>query len=105
MRLIEGGITFGDVMLVPQRSDVLPSEVSTATRLTPKIDLNIPLLSAPMDTVTESALAIALAQEGGIGFIHRNLTIAEHCREVEKVKRSANGVILDPVTLPPDVPV
>ncbi len=105
MRMIEGGITFSDVLLVPQRSGVLPTEVSTATHLTPTIDLNIPLLSAPMDTVTESALAIALAQEGGMGFIHRNLTIDEQCREVEKVKRSANGIIIDPVTLPPDVPV
>jgi len=102
MKMIDGGITFDDIYLVPQKSDVLPTEVSTATRLTRSIGLNIPLCSAPMDTVTESALAIALAQEGGIGIIHRNLPIDAQGREVEAVKRSANGIILDPVTLSPD---
>jgi len=103
MKMLDGGgITFDDVYLVPQRSDVLPGEVSTATRVTRDIGLNIPLCSAPMDTVTESALAIALAQEGGIGIIHRNLTVEQQVREVDTVKRSANGIILDPVTLPPD---
>jgi len=106
MKMLDGGgITFDDVYLVPQRSDVLPSEVSTATRVTRDIALNIPLCSAPMDTVTESALAIALAQEGGIGIIHRNLTVEQQVREVDTVKRSANGIILDPVTLPPHASV
>jgi len=105
MKMLEGGITFDDVCLVPQRSDVLPGEVETKTKLTRSIGLNIPLCSAPMDTVTESALAIALAQEGGVGIIHRNLSIEEQVREVDAVKRSANGIIIDPVTLPPDVPI
>jgi len=103
--MLEGGITFDDVYLVPQLSDILPSEVRTRTRLTRQIDLNIPLCSAPMDTVTESALAIALAQEGGVGIIHRNLSIEEQVREVDTVKRSANGIIIDPVTLPPGEPI
>jgi IMP dehydrogenase len=103
MKVLEDfGITFDDVYLVPQRSDVLPTEADTATRLTRTINLNIPVVSAPMDTVTESALAIALAQEGGIGIIHRNLSVEEQVIEVDTVKRSANGVIVDPVTLPPD---
>ena len=102
MKMIEGGITFDDVYLVPQKSDILPAEVSTRTRLTRTIKLNTPLCSAPMDTVTESALAIALAQEGGIGIIHRNLPVDDQVREVDAVKRSANGIIIDPVTLPPD---
>jgi len=102
MKMIEGGITFDDVYLVPQKSNVLPGEVDTSTRLTRRIALNIPLCSAPMDTVTESALAIALAQEGGIGIIHRNLSVGHQVREVDAVKRSANGIILDPVTLPPE---
>jgi IMP dehydrogenase len=99
------GITFDDVLLLPQRSDFVPSEADTATRLTRNIRMNIPLVSAAMDTVTESALAIALAQEGGIGIIHKNLSIDAQCREVTKVKRSENGVIIDPVTLTPDEPV
>jgi IMP dehydrogenase len=102
MKVLDGGITFDDVYLVPQYSELMPSESDTRTRLSRNIDLNIPLVSAPMDTVTESALAIALAQEGGLGFIHRNLTIEEQVREVDTVKRSANGVIEDPVTLRPD---
>ena len=105
MKMIDGGITFDDVYLVPQRSDVLPTEVSTRTRLTRTIELHIPLCSAPMDTVTESALAIALAQEGGIGIIHRNMSVAAQVREVDTVKRSANGIILDPVTLSPEATV
>ena len=96
------GITFDDVLLLPARSSVLPTSAETGSRLTPSICLNIPLISAPMDTVTESALAIALAQEGGLGVIHKNLSIDEQAREVAKVKRSANGVIPDPVTLGPD---
>ncbi len=102
MKMIEGGINFDDVYLVPRKSEVMPSEVSTRTRLTRTIELNIPLCSAPMDTVTESALAIALAQEGGMGIIHRNLTVEQQVREVDTVKRSANGIIIDPVTLSPD---
>ncbi len=95
------GITFDDVLLLPRRSGVMPAEADTATRLTRTIALNIPLLSAPMDTVTESALAIGLAQEGGLGFIHKNLSVEAQAREVTKVKRSANGIILDPLTLGP----
>src|SRR5271165_3078613 len=93
-------ITFDDVLLIPAFSDFIPAEADTHTKLTRGIELNIPLVSAPMDTVTESALAIALAQEGGIGIIHKNLSIENQSREVEKVKRSENGVIVDPVTLP-----
>jgi len=100
-KIVGNGITFDDVLLVPARSAVNPSEVDTSTRLTRNIRLNIPLLSAPMDTVTESALAIALAQEGGLGFIHRNLSPQAQALEVEKVKRSENGIITDPFTLPP----
>lgn len=95
------GITFDDVLLLPRRSGVMPAEADTSTRLTREITLNIPLLSAPMDTVTESSLAIALAQEGGLGFIHKNLSVEVQSREVAKVKRSANGVIQDPLTLGP----
>jgi len=100
-RIVEEGITFNDVLLVPSRSDVVPRDVSTQTRLTARVTLNIPLLSAAMDTVTESALAIALAQEGGLGVIHKSMTIDEQVREVDKVKRSENGVIVDPITLGP----
>jgi len=100
-KIVCTGITFDDVLILPRRSDVLPSRVDTSTRLTRSIRLNIPLLSAPMDTVTESALAIALAQEGGLGVIHKNLAVEAQAREVQKVKRSASGVIIDPVTLGP----
>ncbi len=99
------GITFDDVLIQPRYSDIVPSEVETRTRLTSRISLNIPLLSAPMDTVTESELAIALAKVGGLGVIHKNMSIEAQCEEVRMVKRSANGIIDDPVTLPPDVPV
>ena len=101
-RILGDGVTFDDVLLVPGRSSVRPEEVDFSTRLTRNIALNVPLVSAPMDTVTESALAIALAQEGGIGIIHRNLSKKAQALEVEKVKRSANGIIPDPTTLPPD---
>ncbi len=101
-KIIQEGITFDDVLLVPQKSNVLPKEVDTSTSLTKRIKLNIPILSAAMDTVTEARLAIALAQEGGLGIIHKNLNIEEQAREVEKVKRSANGIIHDPVTLGPN---
>ena len=101
-RIVADGITFDDVLLIPNRSEVLPSDADTTTRLTAGIRLNIPLVSAPMDTVTESTLAIALALEGGLGIIHKNLPIEVQSREVAKVKRSANGVISDPITLGPD---
>lgn len=94
--------TFDDVLLIPARASLHPRDVDVSTQLTRKIRINIPLLSAPMDTVTESSLAIALAQEGGIGIIHRNLSIEAQTREVRKVKRSESGVILDPITLRPD---
>ncbi|MBN2455264.1 MAG: IMP dehydrogenase [Sedimentisphaerales bacterium] len=99
------GITFDDVLLIPARSNFVPSQADTSTQLTRKIKINIPIVSAAMDTVTESALAIALAQEGGIGIIHKNLSVKAQKREVAKVKRSENGVILDPVTLSPTEPV
>ncbi len=101
-KIVGEAITFDDVLLLPQRSDFVPADADVRTRLTRSIELNIPLLSAPMDTVTESALAIALAQEGGLGFIHKNMPIELQCREVEKVKRSENGIIFDPVTLRPE---
>jgi IMP dehydrogenase len=99
------GVTFDDVLIVPLRSDVLPAEVDTRARFSRRIELNIPLVSAAMDTVTESGLAIALARQGGLGVIHKNLSLENQVREVEKVKRSANGVIEDPVTLPPDATI
>jgi IMP dehydrogenase len=101
-RITYQGITFDDVFLEPAYSDVLPREVDVRTSVTRNIRLNIPVLSSPMDTVTESVLAIALAQEGGLGIIHKNMSIAQQTREVDKVKRSENGIITDPVTLPPD---
>ena len=96
------GLTFDDVLLVPAESRVLPNDVSTRTRLTHTIELAIPVVSAAMDTVTEARLAIALAREGGIGILHRNLAIEEQVAEVDKVKRSEAGMIVEPVTLPPD---
>lgn len=101
-KIIGEGITFDDVLLIPARSDFVPAQADTSTMLTRNIRINIPLISAAMDTVTESALAIALAQEGGIGIIHKNLSVEAQKREVIKVKRSENGVIQDPVTLSPD---
>ncbi|MBL8852705.1 MAG: IMP dehydrogenase, partial [Planctomycetaceae bacterium] len=95
-------ITFDDVLLEPRYSEVVPSDVDVSTRLTNRIRLNIPLLSSPMDTVTESEMAIALAKVGGLGVIHKNLSIEAQTEEVNKVKRSANGIIEDPVTLRPD---
>src|SRR5206468_3864653 len=99
------GLTFDDVLLVPAQSSVLPNDVLTATRLTPGIELAIPIVSAAMDTVTEARLAIALAREGGIGILHRNLSIEDQVAEVDKVKRSEAGMIVEPVTLPPDASV
>lgn len=101
-RIAYQGITFDDVLLEPGYSDVVPRDVDVRTQLTRNVRVNIPIVSSPMDTVTESELAIALAQEGGIGIIHKNLTIAVQTREVDKVKRSENGIITDPITLPPD---
>src|SRR5947209_662511 len=101
-RIAYQGITFDDVLLEPAYSDVVPREVDVRTQITRNIRLNIPIVSSPMDTVTESELAIALAQEGGIGIIHKNLSVAQQTREVDKVKRSENGIITDPITLPPD---
>jgi IMP dehydrogenase len=95
------GLTFDDVLLVPAESSVLPNDVSTLTRLTRTIELAIPVVSAAMDTVTEARLAIALAREGGIGIVHRNLSIEDQVAEVDKVKRSESGMIVEPVTLPP----
>ncbi len=98
-------LTFDDVLLVPGYSEVHPRDVDTSTLLTRDITLNVPIVSAAMDTVTESALAIAIAQEGGIGIIHKNLPILEQVEEVDRVKRSESGMIVNPITLPPDVPI
>ncbi len=101
-KFIKEALTFDDVLLVPQKSDVTPDEIKLNTVLTKNIKLNIPIMSAAMDTVTESRLAIAIAREGGIGVIHKNMTIADQATEVDKVKRSENGVIVDPFSLGPD---
>src|SRR5438874_13430475 len=95
------GLTFHDVLILPAASSVLPRDASTQTRLTRTITINIPIISAAMDTVTEGRLAIALAREGGIGIIHRNLSIEDQAQEVDKVKRSESGMITDPITLEP----
>jgi inosine-5'-monophosphate dehydrogenase len=101
-RIAYPGITFDDVLLEPAYSEVVPREVDVSTHLTRNITLRIPIVSSPMDTVTESDLAIAMAQEGGIGIIHKNMSVVDQTREVDKVKRSENGIIVDPITLPPD---
>ena len=98
MRLIQTALTFDDVLLVPAFSQVLPRDTSLVTRLTRNISLNIPLVSAAMDTVTESRLAIAMAQEGGIGIIHKNLTADEQAKEVSRVKRHEFGIVTDPIS-------
>ena len=105
MRVIQKALTFDDVLLVPAHSTVLPRDVSLQSQVTRRIRLNIPLLSAAMDTVTESRLAIALAQEGGIGVVHKNLTPAEQAAEVHKVKRHESGILKDPITIPPTMTV
>src|SRR5437867_8162817 len=104
--MVEGpltdGLTFDDVLLLPAKSEVLPRKVDTSTWLTRKVRLNIPIVSAAMDTVTESRLAIAMAQQGGMGVIHKNLSLEEQAVEVDKVKRSESGMIVDPITMKPD---
>ncbi len=104
-KLITTGLTFDDVLIEPRYSEVVPSEVDVSTRLTASIAMKLPVLSSPMDTVTESRMAIALAQQGGLGVIHKNMSVESQTEEVDKVKRSANGIIVDPVTLPPDASV
>ncbi len=101
----EEAYSFDDVLLLPSYSDVLPAEVNTRTRLTRNLNLNIPLVSAAMDTVTEARTAISMARAGGMGFIHRNMDIQSQCREVEHVKKSESGMIIDPVTTEPDIPI
>jgi len=105
LETIQEGLTFDDVLLVPAQSDVVPANTDTRTWLTRKIGLNVPIVSAAMDTVTESRLAIALAQQGGIGLIHRNLSLEQQADEVDKVKRSESGMIVDPVTVDPEQPI
>ena len=102
MKFAKAGLTFDDVLLLPAESSVVPADVNTATRLTPSIELRLPIVSAAMDTVTEARLAIAMARAGGIGIVHRNLSIADQATEVDKVKRSQSGMIVDPVTLTAD---
>src|SRR5712672_3370410 len=105
MRVIQKALTFDDVLLLPAHSRVLPREVSLKTRLTRSIALNIPLVSAAMDTVTEARLAIAIAQEGGLGVVHKNMSPAKQAAEVAKVKRFESGVVKDPITIPPTMSV
>src|SRR5215467_668379 len=95
-------LTFDDVLLLPARSDVVPATANTQTHVSRNIRLNIPIISAAMDTVTETHMAIAMAQQGGLGVIHRNLSIDQQANEVDKVKRSESGMIMDPITLSPD---
>src|SRR6202049_4273256 len=102
LETIPEGLTFDDVLLLPARSDVVPTQTDTRTWVTRRIGLNIPVVSAAMDTVTESHLAIALAQQGGIGIIHRNMPIDRQAEEVDRVKRSESGMIVDPVTVDPE---
>ncbi|MEW5769774.1 MAG: IMP dehydrogenase [Pseudomonadota bacterium] len=105
MRILQKALTFDDVLLVPAQSDILPRDVSLQTRLTKKISLNLPVLSAAMDTVTEAPMAITLAQEGGLGIIHKNLTVEQQATEVAKVKRYESGVVKDPITVSPNMSV
>ncbi|MDO9141580.1 MAG: IMP dehydrogenase, partial [Methylobacter sp.] len=102
MQILQEALTFDDVLLVPAHSTVLPRDVDMRTQLTREITLNIPLVAAAMDTVTEARLAIAIAQEGGIGIIHKNMTAEQQAREVRSVKKYESGVIKDPITVSPD---
>ena len=102
---IQEGLTFDDVLMVPGLSSVLPTQVQTRTWLTRKLELNIPVIAAAMDTVTEARLAIAIARQGGIGFIHRNMTIERQAEEVDRVKRAESGMIVAPVTIEPELSV
>ena len=101
-KIIGEGLTYDDVLLVPDYSDILPHQVNVTTQFSRNIKLNIPIVSAAMDTVTEAKMAISIAQDGGIGVLHKNMSIAEQSAEVRKVKRSESGMILDPITLPQD---
>ena len=102
LRIVDQALTFDDVLLVPDHSDILPKDVDLKTRLTQNLDLNIPLLSAAMDTVTESRMGIALSELGGIGIIHKNLTIEAQAAEVRKVKKYESGIVRDPITIRSD---
>src|SRR5678815_2834376 len=105
MRVIQKALTFDDVLLLPAHSRILPRDANLRTRLTRQLELNIPLVSAAMDTVTEARLAIAIAQEGGIGIVHKNLTAKQQAAEVARVKRYESGVLRDPMTVTPDMTV
>src|SRR6202163_4800413 len=105
MRILEEALTFDDVLLVPAYSEVLPREVSLASKLTREIEVNLPVVSAAMDTVTEARLAITIAQEGGIGIIHKNMSIDNQARQVDRVKKFESGVISDPITVNPDMTI
>src|ERR1700721_433899 len=105
MRILEEALTFDDVLLVPAYSEVLPRDVSLASKLTREIQVNLPVVSAAMDTVTEARLAITIAQEGGIGIIHKSMTIEAQAREVDRVKKFESGVIKDPITVPPTMSI
>ena len=105
MRVIQKSLTFDDVLLVPAHSNVLPREANLAARLTRSVSLNIPIVSSAMDTVTEARLAIALAQEGGIGIVHKNLSVERQAAEVGRVKRFESGVLKDPLSVPPTLPL
>ncbi|MEO0638315.1 MAG: IMP dehydrogenase, partial [Bacteroidota bacterium] len=101
-KILYDGLTYDDVLLIPRQSEVLPREVNTSTQLTREIKLNLPFISAAMDTVTEHRMAIAMAASGGIGIIHKNMSIERQAEEVRKVKRSESGLIVDPITLEAD---
>src|ERR1700742_5046092 len=105
MRILAEALTFDDVLLVPARSDVLPREVDLSSQLTSKVRLGLPVLSAAMDTVTEGRLAITMAQEGGIGIVHKNMSIEAQAGEVGRVKKFESGVIKDPITVSPDMTI
>src|SRR5438876_3715024 len=105
MRVVQQALTFDDVLLLPAHSSVLPRDVSLRTRLTQSITLNIPMLSAAMDTVTEARLAITIAQEGGMGIVHKNMSIEQQAREVARVKKYESGVIKDPITVSPEMTI